>query len=143
MASQALRRAYHSTALLLPDGRVLSAGDNNHGGGGAREEIYSPPYLFRASRPKIVTAPASARVGSSIGVGTTGGARRAVLLSPAATTHATNMNQRMIELPSSAVSASGLTVTIPADGSVPPGPYMLFVLDADATPSVASWITLV
>ena len=28
MAAQSQRRAYHSTAILLPDGRIMSAGDN-------------------------------------------------------------------------------------------------------------------
>ena len=32
-AAQAESRAYHSTALLLPDGRVMSAGDEWHGAG--------------------------------------------------------------------------------------------------------------
>ena len=51
-------RTYHSTAVLLPDGRVFSAGDDRHPteSGGGRSlidngEIYSPPYLFKGARP--------------------------------------------------------------------------------------------
>ena len=44
MASLTTIRTYHSIALLLPDGRVLSAGGDF---GGASAEIYSPPYLFK------------------------------------------------------------------------------------------------
>ena len=49
MAVQSVRRAYHSTAVLLPDGRILSAGDTGAGGGGALLDIYSPPYPSTAS----------------------------------------------------------------------------------------------
>jgi hypothetical protein len=43
-------RAYHSTALLLPDGRVVSAGDDTNGGNSTDTgEIYSPPYLFKGA----------------------------------------------------------------------------------------------
>ena len=60
MARQATPRTYHSTALLLPDGRVFSGGGGlcgtcsvNHADG----EIYSPPYLFQGPRPVIQGAP--------------------------------------------------------------------------------------
>ena len=46
MAAQAVQRTYHSTAALLPDGRVISSGSDS----GIRDmtyEIYSPPYLFQ------------------------------------------------------------------------------------------------
>jgi len=46
-------RAYHSTALLLPDGRVLSTGQDNK----YTYQVYSPPYLFRGARPTIGSAP--------------------------------------------------------------------------------------
>ncbi len=47
-------RTYHSTAVLLPDGRVLSAGDDRleHLPDDARTaQIYSPPYLFEGGPP--------------------------------------------------------------------------------------------
>ena len=51
-------RAYHSTALLLPDGRVLSAGDDINGSPNRdTAEIYEPPYLHRGPRPTITSAP--------------------------------------------------------------------------------------
>ncbi len=50
MDSITVYRGYHSTALLLPDGRVLSAGGEITG---ASAEIYSPPYLFKGARPTI------------------------------------------------------------------------------------------
>ena len=58
--AQAESRAYHSTALLLPDGRVISAGDDVNGGTDRdTAEIYEPPYLFKGPRPTITSAPAS------------------------------------------------------------------------------------
>ena len=63
-------RGYHSTALLLPNGRVWSAGDDKHptepeGGLSLTDtaEIYSPPYLYKGPRPKIVSAPSRAELG--------------------------------------------------------------------------------
>jgi hypothetical protein len=145
MASQALRRAYHSTAVLLPDGRVLSAGDNGPGaiGGHNRVEIYSPPYMFKGTRPAIVSAPSTASPGTKISVTTAAPIRELVLISPSATTHATNMHQRLVQLATAPLangSAKGLRATVPADGTVPPGPYMLFALDANGVPSVAAWL---
>ena len=50
--SQVETRAYHSTALLLPDGRVLSTGDDrNPSSPDDTGEVYSPPYLFKGPRP--------------------------------------------------------------------------------------------
>ena len=57
-------RGYHSVALLMPSGKVWSAGDNKHptqpGGGFSltdTAELYSPPYLYKGTRPEIVSAP--------------------------------------------------------------------------------------
>jgi hypothetical protein len=66
MATLTKVRAYHSTAMLLPDGRVLSAGLP----GGASAEIYSPPYLFHGARPTITSAPPSVGYGQPFFVGT-------------------------------------------------------------------------
>ena len=60
MAAHQASRMYHATALLLPDGRVLSAGQDS--GSLARYgEIFSPPYLFRGARPTISSSPATVR----------------------------------------------------------------------------------
>ncbi len=57
LASMQTPRMYHSTALLLPDGRILSAGGGRTGDpvsyDYASAEIYSPPYLFKGARPAL------------------------------------------------------------------------------------------
>ena len=59
MAAQVAQRGYHSTAVLLPDGRVLSAGAGD--GNRLTGEIYSPPYLFKGGRPTIASVTPSSR----------------------------------------------------------------------------------
>ena len=70
-AAQQEARTYHSTALLLPDGRVFSGGDDLNGGNDVdTAEIYSPPYLFKGPRPVIEAVPASVAFGAkAIGAG--------------------------------------------------------------------------
>jgi hypothetical protein len=148
-------RAYHSTALLLPDGRVLSAGDDYwHLGTQARPEggepmdvgeVYSPPYLFDgdklAPRPLIEDGPVAVPYGAPFGIRVRDGAR-AVLVAPGATTHGADMNQRLVVLETLRTrDGVGLDVRAPrGPGAAPPGYYMLFVFDNAGTPSVARWV---
>lgn len=142
MATQTEARAYHSTALLLPDGRVLSAGGTGEGSGLDRLELYSPPYLFRGARPSITSAPATIAYATEFRLATSAPCSRAVLLRPGATTHTNDMDQRHVEL-RVLPKTLGLNVLAPPDARVaPPGHYLLFVLDAAGVPSVASWVRL-
>jgi hypothetical protein len=144
-AAQQEGRTYHSTALLLPDGRVLSGGDDLNGGNDVDTgEIYSPPYLFKGPRPVITAAPTHAEFGAKFGVSVTGpAASRAVLVSPGAVTHAVDMEQRVVPLAGTRRADGGLDLTAPANGRIaPPGHYMLFVLDAVGVPSVATWVSI-
>lgn len=141
MATQGVRRAYHSTAVLLPDGRIMSAGDGGPGGGRQQIDYYSPPYLFQGPRPVIGSAPSQVDYGQTFTVATSGPeVTRAVLMAPAATTHANDMNARHVELAVSP-AAGGLTATAPTSARLaPPGYYMLFTLTPDGVPSVATWV---
>lgn len=145
MASQTEQRAYHSTALLLPDARVVSAGDDGATGGGAaadKVEFYSPPYLFRGARPAIGSVPAAVTWGETFFIGTADTVTRAVLIAPGATTHANDMHQRHVEL-SFTPGSGGINAGAPPNANVaPPGYYMLFILNAQGVPSVAKWMRL-
>jgi len=151
VATSAVGRNYHSEALLLPDGRVLTMGgdplfDNKQntipGTFEQRFEIYSPPYLYRGARPTITGGPTRLAYGkpAAFTVGDATRIARVRLIRPSAVTHATNVEQRSIELAVTHVPG-GFRVTIPTRlGLIPQGWYMLFALNDRGTPSVARWI---
>ncbi len=141
LASNTVNRGYHATSILLPDGRVLHTGSGN-GAGAPSElnaELFSPPYLFRGSRPTITAAPSSVAYGTSFSVETpeADAITNVSLIRLGSTTHAADMNQRFQWL-SFTREAGALTITVPTSRNrTPPGHYMLFILDGNGVPSVA------
>jgi Concanavalin A-like lectin/glucanases superfamily/Domain of unknown function (DUF1929)/Bacterial Ig domain/Glyoxal oxidase N-terminus/Glucodextranase, domain B len=149
IASMQKPRLYHSTALLLPDGRVWVAGggrfgDVNEPTDQLSSEIYSPPYLFKGTRPVITSAPVQIGYGGAMTVQTPDASRIASvsLIKLGSMTHAFNMDQRYVPL--SFTSGSGnLNVQTPANGNLaPPGHYMLFIVDTNGVPSVATTLNI-
>ncbi len=143
-AEQQEYRTYHSTALLLPDGRVVSAGDDYNGGYDQdTAEIYEPPYLFKGPRPVISSAPQVGRLNQSLEVATPDPAavNHAALVAPGATTHANDMNQRYYAL-TTTPGPGKVTMSLPGQNAVPPGWYMLFLLSPEGVPSMAHWIRI-
>jgi hypothetical protein len=141
MASIATYRGYHSTALLLPDGRVLSAGGNV---GGPNAQLYSPPYLFAGARPAINTAPTSVGYGQTVFIGTPDAASitQVTFIRAGSTTHTNDMSQRFMKL-SFTQTSTGLNVVMPANGNLaPPGYYLLFILNGSGVPSVGSMVQI-
>ena len=131
-------RVYHSTALLLPDGRVLSTGGNGH----PETEIFSPPYLFKGPRPTITSAPAAVDYGQSFSIQTPDAAAisKITMLRLGSVTHAFDESQYINQL-SFVQAQGGLTVTAPPNSNVaPPGPYLLFILNGNGVPSVAKFV---
>jgi hypothetical protein len=153
MAPEVVGRTYHSAALLLPDGRVLSSG-SGEGGGVSYEssqftaQVFSPPYLFNADgslaqRPAITSAPSKITYGAAFTVETpdAGSITRGTLIRLGSVTHAFNQSQVIYPLTFSATGATLLSTRGPDSGRLaPPGPYMLFLLSAKGVPSIARMV---
>lgn len=154
-------RTYHSTALLLVDGTVLSAGGGLDGdvctGSGApgecgvdhwNAEIFSPPYLFApdgspATRPEVLAAPGVARVGRTLRVYATAGLDGFSLVRMSATTHTMNTDQRFLRPTTLEIAPGVYDVTLASNPNVlVPGFWMLFALDA-GVPSIAHVVQVV
>ena len=150
MASMTVPRLYHSTALLLPDGRVLTAGSDSMWNPGPfhvnqlRVELFSPPYLFAGPRPQLTAAPTQVTWGQNFDVGSPQAASidAVSFMRCGSATHSFNSDQRMVGLDIGARTANSLTLKAPPDGFVaPPGYYMLFLL-SNGVPSMARFVRL-
>lgn len=150
LSSMQTPRQYHSTALLLPDGRVMVGGEgfcstcttNRY-----NVEFFSPPYLFNASgglaaRPTIASASQNVTYGSSIAIQTPDAASisKVALVKLGSVTHSFNTGQRYVPL-SFTASAGGLTASVSSNPNIAPaGYYMLFVIDSNGVPSVSTMV---
>ncbi len=147
-------RLYHATALLLPDGRVLSVGSGEPNATGLPDdltaEIFSPPYLFNAdgtfaARPTITSAPLSVGYGQTFTVATPDAASitKVLWIRLGSVTHAFDQNQRLNRLTFSVASSTSLSVTVPPGKNyAPPGHYMLFIINGNGVPSEARIIQI-
>ncbi|MGB0717368.1 MAG: galactose oxidase-like domain-containing protein [Phycisphaerae bacterium] len=137
-------RMYHSTAVLLPDGRVLCAGQDS-GASGFMTELYSPSYLFRGPRPEWLETPDEIVYGATFQatIDDTSDIGAVALIRPSSVTHSVNMEQRYVEVPFTVIDGSTLQLQAPDHGDMaPPGPYMLFAMTQDGVPTVANFVNL-
>ncbi|XP_057819278.2 aldehyde oxidase GLOX [Cryptomeria japonica] len=162
LAATTIPRMYHSSANVLPDGRIFVGGSNPHVGyvlSGTtyptelRLEAYSPYYLDRAYqiyRPTIAgLSSSSVNYGKTITVQFTVSNYTPQnigfhLYAPSFTTHSFSMNQRLLILASSAPKSVRGTyyavVTAPPNSVIAPaGYYILFVVN-NGIPSVGKWV---
>jgi hypothetical protein len=145
LAANQVMRTYHSVSMLLPDGTVLhgASGDALIGDGVTpmprekNHEIFSPPYLFKGARPSITSAPASVGYGQTFSVATPHAAQitDARWIRLGSVTHAFDMSQRANTLAFTR-TPTGVDITAPMSPNlVPPGHYLLFILNRNGVPS--------
>ena len=156
VAAEAVDRCYHSTAVLLPDATVLSAGSGEYKPDNIKEndpkdshrdaQIFYPPYLFRGSRPDIAISPAESEVvyGQTFSVGTSRPQeiRLVSWIRLPSVTHANDYNQR-INFLRFVPERDRLSIVAPDRPEIcPPGHYMLFLLNEAGVPSIAEIIRI-
>ena len=146
------RRGYHSTALLLPDGRVWHGGSTTasveNGGDGPNKQIdiFEPAYVGEAGRPTITSCPKNVSYDTAFNVDTpqAGSIARVALIRCGSITHGFNSDQRYVGLQFTVKDGNTITVAPPPGGDVaPPGYYMLWLIDDQGRPCQrASFIRL-
>ena len=137
-------RGYHSSAFLLPDGRVMTTGDNpGNGSWNHKVSLYTPPYLLKGERPRITSLIDNQWLyGDTQRITVDRPIAKAELIRPAAVTHSSDPNQRFVDLPLS-VDGNNVDLNVTSNPNLaPPGWYMLFAVDAQGVPSVAEWVHL-
>ncbi|WP_432196383.1 galactose oxidase-like domain-containing protein [Streptomyces sp. bgisy027] len=144
VAADPEERGYHSSAFLLPDGRVMATGDNPGNGSWNHDvSVYTPPYLLKGERPTITSViDTEWTYGDTQRITVDRPIAKAELIRPAAVTHSSDPNQRFVDLPLS-VDGDNVDLNVTSNPNLaPPGWYMLFAVDANGVPSVAKWVHL-
>jgi YVTN family beta-propeller protein len=148
VADSSVPRNYHSIALLLTDGSVLSAGGGlcdcaaDHQNG----QVYSPSYLFNADgsdaiRPQILQAPDTIKNGQRFTLESDSVIKKFSFIKMSSTTHAINTDLRFLKAEFSRDNNGQYTITAHANKNIlTPGFWMLFALNENNVPSIAKII---
>ncbi|KAH7096742.1 DUF1929-domain-containing protein [Auriculariales sp. MPI-PUGE-AT-0066] len=164
LKTSAIPRLYHSTAILIPDGRVLVAGSNPGADVSLKAdnipypttydaEYFYPPYWGK-KRPEPSGVPKTLTYGGqyfqlTLAAGaytdpnTAAAKTKVVLVRPGFTTHALTMGQRYLQLNSTYQVADDGKITLTVSQLPPnanlftPGPSLIFVV-VDGVPSVGT-----
>lgn len=152
LGSMTTARTYHSTAILMKDGTVMSSGGGLCGGCQNANhkdfEILTPPYLIDnngdpAIRPVIQSVSASTTAGGTISVTMdTTQAHTFAMIRVSAVTHAVNNDQRRFPLTGSKTGSTWV-LNVPANPNVAvTGVYYLFAMNANGVPSIAEHVRI-
>lgn len=165
LAPSTIARMYHSSSVVLPDGKVLVAGSNTNNGyiydamypTELRVEKFSPPYLNAAvanKRPEIVNVLDKFSYTNELKIqfkltGFTVAQTdvRVTMYAPAFTTHGVSMNQRLIILGLKEVVPGNngvhtVVATAPISNMVAPPGYYLFTVVFQGVPSMSKWVQI-
>lgn len=145
--NDAIPRGAHSTAWLMPDGRVFVGGGDTDSWSDPRRttvQFWSPPYLAIPNRPVIRTFPVGdLYYGQTYHLSLQAASRpvkRVSLVTFAMQTHGFIQNNRYVELKWNAATSS---FEMPANANwAPPGWYMLFVEDSAGAVSQAKVVRI-
>lgn len=146
-------RGHHSSAVILPDGRLLSGGGWDEHPNSVKRSVsqFSPPYLFDeggdpADRPQLLGAQDHIPYGQNFKVACSDPIVAACLIRPGASTHSFTQDTRYIPLAISQPTGSHqVTVNAITANVAPPGNYLLFALrddDGRKVPSIARWVNV-
>ncbi len=140
MSDSYFRRNYHASSLLLPDGRILTAG-----GDVWNAEIFYPPYLFTkdinnktvlAERPKIMSLDKNIKRGEKININISGEVSKVSLISTGSSTHAQGSESKFRNVDFTKTSNNQIEIKLDNNSNnIQNGTYLLFVLDSKGTPS--------
>jgi hypothetical protein len=145
LAAANVPRVYHQVSLLLPDGRVWTAGSTpTRSTWELRTEFFRPSY-YTATRPTISGAPTVGDYGESITIPTPNASSiaKATLVKLPDTTHHYDANMRRLMLGVESITSSSVTVEAPLNANLaPPGYYYIHVITASSIPSTARIIRI-
>jgi hypothetical protein len=134
--------------LLLPNGKVLSAGSGEGGGTGSNPpkycmtnaQLFQPSYLFKGGRPIVSNIPDEVEYGQSFSatIQSDDSISRISWIRLGSVTHGMNMNQAVWYQRLDPAPKGQLTAQVPDNRYVaPPGHYMVFFVNAQGVPSIA------
>ncbi|HET9650368.1 MAG TPA: hypothetical protein VFP34_19340, partial [Microlunatus sp.] len=133
-------RLYHSSFFVLDDGRVVSIGSNPKDEARSTSVLmYSPPYLFKGTRPTITKIPSTIKRYSTISVGTTGGATRLTFTKAPSPTHGSEPNEGYMSFP---IVNGKANLKYGLARYLPRGYYRVWAVNGKGAVSVARWVFL-
>lgn len=165
-------RMYHSTALLLPDARVISMGGGHRGFPSSTRlqeqteaEYFAPGYADGAAAPAFDDSIAPdelllpirypeddlASEGVTVSVSSAVAVGHAALIKLGSVTHGFDMGQSFMKLDATAANTDGTMVTlVPSSDpefpfnadTAPPGHYMVFLMSPSGEPSEARYMQI-